>query len=272
MYIFAQNPRHSLEEIANCRLGVIEAGYFSTEDYDIALQKPYGIPHYLLIFIKKGLAYIRRGEKEIWAEKNTLLLYHPGEAQELVFLKEESTEASWIVFSGSQAEEILAELNLDVVKTANLSGDTVGPIVQQLLQELPESNIYQDELLNSLLLQALARTAQNRALKESSAGIESVIKKIGLEYNKNTPASVYARECGISLSHFMRLFKQSTGTSPHDFRLKLRIEAAKALLKNTDCTLTVIANQVGFKDPFHFSSYFKKITGLSPQKFREIKE
>ena len=70
----------------------------------------------------------------------------------------------------------------------------------------------------------------------------------------------------------MRLFKQITGTSPHDFRLKLRIDAAKALLKTTDCTLAVIANQVGFKDPFHFSSYFKKITGLSPQKFRESKE
>lgn len=272
MYIFAQNPRYSLDKVASCRLGVIEAGCFSTEDYDIALQKPNGIPHYLLIFIKKGLAYIRRGEKEIWAEKNTLLLYHPKEAQELVFLKDESTEASWIVFSGSRASEILAELNLDGTTAGRLSGDTVTPIVRQLMQELPEANIYQDELLNSLLLQALARTAQNRALKEPAAGVESAIKKIGLEYNKNTPASVYAKECGISLSHFMRLFKQITGTSPHDFRLKLRIDAAKALLKTTDCTLAVIANQVGFKDPFHFSSYFKKITGLSPQKFRESKE
>ena len=77
-----------------------------------------------------------------------------------------------------------------------------------------------------------------------------------------------ARECGLSVSHFTRSFRQSFGTSPHKYRIRQRVERAKQLLSDSSCPLSELALHTGFADQAAFSRTFKAVVGSSPGRWR----
>jgi AraC-like DNA-binding protein len=77
-----------------------------------------------------------------------------------------------------------------------------------------------------------------------------------------------ARECGLSVSHFNRAFRQSLGIAPHQWLLGLRLARAKEQLLNTHASLAEIATNCGFADQSHFTRVFAKHEGSSPGKWR----
>ncbi|MBB4440733.1 MULTISPECIES: helix-turn-helix domain-containing protein [Rhizobium] len=74
---------------------------------------------------------------------------------------------------------------------------------------------------------------------------------------------------GFSRAHFAATFKAATSMSAHEFLLRMRIQAAARLLICTDLALVEIALQTGFQNQPHFTTVFKKITSLTPRKWRE---
>jgi AraC family transcriptional regulator len=71
----------------------------------------------------------------------------------------------------------------------------------------------------------------------------------------------------ISPYHFLRLFKQSTGITPHQYILLRRIDKAKFLLHHSELSIAEIAVRVGFCDQSHLTQYFKRIVGVTPKQF-----
>ncbi|MBV9264807.1 MAG: helix-turn-helix transcriptional regulator [Acidobacteriaceae bacterium] len=74
----------------------------------------------------------------------------------------------------------------------------------------------------------------------------------------------------MSAFHFARLFKLSTGETPHTFVTRLRMERAKLLLQNRDSSVANIARGVGFSSKGHFAGAFRRCVGVSPAVFRAI--
>ena len=79
-----------------------------------------------------------------------------------------------------------------------------------------------------------------------------------------------AEECGLSVTHFARAFRQSTGISPHRWLLERRVENAMALLLHGDRGLPDIALDCGFADQSHFTRTFSKYAGVSPGRWRRL--
>jgi AraC family transcriptional regulator len=98
--------------------------------------------------------------------------------------------------------------------------------------------------------------------------IRQAKNRILVDLDKSVSVTALAREAGLSRSHFCRAFKQSTGVSPHQWRLKKRFERALALLADDSVTLTNIADALGFASLSHFSAAFKRATGLTPSQYR----
>ena len=69
---------------------------------------------------------------------------------------------------------------------------------------------------------------------------------------------------GLSVNHFARAFRQSTGLAPHAYLVQRRIERAERLLSRTDLPLSEIALAVGFADHSHFARHFRRLTGATP--------
>src|SRR3989442_11921738 len=72
----------------------------------------------------------------------------------------------------------------------------------------------------------------------------------------------------MSPYHFARLFKRSTGVPPHRFLVRRRIDAARALLAAQTAPIAEIAQLVGFRTPSHFTTTFRRVTGLTPSAYR----
>jgi AraC-like DNA-binding protein len=84
-----------------------------------------------------------------------------------------------------------------------------------------------------------------------------------------TPLSDIAKACGLSVSHFSRAFRRSTGLAPHAWLLHVRVEAAKAMLRGRGSSLSMIALACGFADQSHFTRVFTRRVGLSPGAWRK---
>ena len=93
--------------------------------------------------------------------------------------------------------------------------------------------------------------------------------KIRREYTSNETNAEYAAQLNMSVSHFLSLFKKITGTTPQQYKLQLRIAAAKNMLLNTQYRISDIAQSVGFNDSLYFCRYFRNSTGMSPKEFRK---
>jgi AraC family transcriptional regulator len=79
-----------------------------------------------------------------------------------------------------------------------------------------------------------------------------------------------AGAAGLSLFHFAKLFKRSTGSSPHQYVLERRLERAKELLRKTGLSLSEIALQAGFADQSHLTNVFRRFIGVTPSQFRTL--
>ncbi len=77
-----------------------------------------------------------------------------------------------------------------------------------------------------------------------------------------------AEQAGMSEFHFNRLFKRATGVPPSQYQIKLRMDAARRLMRETKRSVITIANEVGYSNPSHFAQLFRKETGLSPTDYR----
>ena len=66
-----------------------------------------------------------------------------------------------------------------------------------------------------------------------------------------------------------RVFKKNTGVSIHAFLVNYRITAAMEILRSGSMSVKEIASMVGFSDLPHFTKTFKRITGITPGRYRD---
>ena len=77
-----------------------------------------------------------------------------------------------------------------------------------------------------------------------------------------------AQSVELSRAHFARMFRKSTGESPHQFVLRQRIERAMTMLRSDDARVLDVAVACGFKTQQHFARVFRHVCGVSPTEYR----
>ena len=78
-----------------------------------------------------------------------------------------------------------------------------------------------------------------------------------------------AQSVGLSTAHFARMFRKSTGETPHQFVLRQRLDRAKAMLRVPDARVLDVAVACGFKTQQHFAQVFREVCRVSPTEYRQ---
>ncbi|PVC66090.1 AraC family transcriptional regulator [Priestia megaterium] len=137
----------------------------------------------------------------------------------------------------------------------------------------PQGKLYIDSVTNLIIYHILKQHNDSQSnFLSKTPGLEHL--KIAMEYMQDHYAESITldeltRLSNLSSSHFINSFKQTLGVTPHQYLLKIRIERAKEKLQSSSLPLSEIAYELGFTDQSHFSKHFKKITGMSPLKWKQ---
>ncbi len=88
-------------------------------------------------------------------------------------------------------------------------------------------------------------------------------------YQEEFSVAELAAACSISESRLYHLFCEELGSTPVYIKNKIRTERAAQLLKNTDASISAIAEAVGFHSAAYFRETFKQYTGTTPAAYRK---
>jgi AraC family transcriptional regulator len=110
--------------------------------------------------------------------------------------------------------------------------------------------------------QAAARTG-----RLSPRALQRALQFIEAHLSERFTLDALAASAGISRFHFARLFRSTTGHSPMEFLMRLRVERSTALLARGEASICEIAATLGFCDQSHFTRTFRRMTGMSPSDF-----
>jgi len=77
-----------------------------------------------------------------------------------------------------------------------------------------------------------------------------------------------AQAVELSTAYFSRMFRKSTGETPHQFLLRQRLERAEKMLRSADGRVMDVAVACGFKSQQHFAQVFRHVYGVSPTEYR----
>jgi AraC-like DNA-binding protein len=102
------------------------------------------------------------------------------------------------------------------------------------------------------------------------ASVVKVIRHMKQELQEPLDLDQIANIAATSKFHFVRIFDEITGTTPHHFLACLRIQRAKELLLKSEHSITEICMEVGYNSLGSFSKTFSFLVGLSPVEFRAM--
>jgi AraC-like DNA-binding protein len=102
----------------------------------------------------------------------------------------------------------------------------------------------------------------------SKVRLNRVLEYIAAKLQDDMSLSALADIAGMNLYHFSRLFKQSTGFSPHRYVLEQRIRRGQQLLRTSDMTVLEASVRSGFADQGHFTKVFRRFAGVTPTEYR----
>ncbi|UXT97960.1 helix-turn-helix transcriptional regulator [Agrobacterium tumefaciens] len=139
----------------------------------------------------------------------------------------------------------------------------------------PSNHLYIDSLITvfSTYLLRNYSTLQDRLSSQLRGGLAPRTWRDVENYIRShigEPLSIerLAQIADLSPSHFLRAFRQTTGSPPHRFVLAMRIEAAERLLLTTDMPLARIASLTGFANHSHMTAALKQHRALTPSALR----
>ena len=156
--------------------------------------------------------------------------------------------------------------NPDIRKMPLAKNDSLGGM--QLIKNLTEI------LLINLMRRETGKreTSAQFLLKEDYEEhiTREIIALLKANVNRDISIDDIARTLSYTKSYLFRQFKRSTGDTIMSYFLKLKIDAAKKMLRAGGMSVSEIATSLAFDSPNYFSKAFKKVTGRTPLQYRAM--
>lgn len=246
------------------------------DSYRLSWSQGRTLNEYQLVYITRGRGIFETretGRVKIEAGQAFLLFpnvwhrYHP--------ISEQGWDENWIGFNGEVAKRIMDGFFSPEKALIRIGHDQeLLDLIRSVTSLMQQPTAGYQQLMAARAMEVLAH-ARLRSLSYRSTDRE-VSRKVQearsylLDHSaEQVDMNDLARRVGLSYSRFRFVFKESTGTSPLQYHLDIRLNKARELLLQSDLSITEIADRIGFSDVFYFSRLFKKKKGCSPNSYRK---
>ena len=152
---------------------------------------------------------------------------------------------------------------------------TYSYLFKEMILELQTCRVGYESLLSMYLEQIFILIQRSRLAKKPTVSshlqeeMRIARRYFQDHYNEDINIEEYALSRNMSVSYFLKKFKEVTTKSPMQYILSIRISNAVTLLESTDYNVTEISTIIGYDNPLYFSRIFKKQKGVSPSDYRK---
>ncbi|MCD8535798.1 MAG: AraC family transcriptional regulator [Verrucomicrobia bacterium] len=156
-------------------------------------------------------------------------------------------------------DPLLRELSLQMV--SQVSQDH-GGYVQCLLSAMAAHIVFRYSAVREFVPE-ISKGLSTHALRKS-------IQYIHDHFSEDLSTEDIAAQVELNAAYFARMFKRSTGISPHQYLLSCRVNHARILLAQKSVKISEIASASGFYDQSHLTNCFKKVMNMTPSQYSRI--
>lgn len=228
-----------------------------------------------LIYITKGVGYVCFDDNnEMEISKGKILLINPNQKYTYYHLSDYEWKEYFIRFETDAAFDLLIRkffpvdksiidigFNEELTKLFNRAIDVVK-------NGLKSSQVYLSGMLFHVLGLIISESKNKTIEKKELQKIEQAKIIMNENIYEDLTIQEIATKLNISYTLFRKNFKKYTGEAPAKYLNDLKMNKAKQLLHETSDSIKEIAFLLQFSSMEHFSTTFKKATGMSPKDFR----
>lgn len=172
-------------------------------------------------------------------------------------------------------EEILRRLNRRGVCDTAVHNPRCAALIRLMMEECKNDGPYHEEsmkgYLRALVIETLRMVQERDNGKRSvkyNRYVEKAAQYISMHYAEDIRIKQLARSCGLSESHFRRIFDESVGMTPNDYINMVRIDKACDMLLKEDLAMSEVCERAGYQTASSFNRNFKALTGMSPLQWK----
>ena len=251
-------------------LFVQSTGYYITAP-NYSLQNRSHLHSYLLLYTEVGSGIVCFRNKEITLTPGYAILINCDEPHSYFCHNNQEWIFHWVHFSGSCADGYINEILLKWQAMEMPEGASFFEEINRLLlmhEKIAE--IRCSTLLFQMCSDFLIRIHQNEQSisEQSSPYVRNAISYIEEYFTSSMTLDNLSQHVNISKYYLSHIFKQQTGSSPHEYPQNVRITHAKSLLHSSKDSVATIAEKCGFNSCTVFIQAFRKKEGITPLEYR----
>lgn len=170
----------------------------------------------------------------------------------------------WLLPQNTEAWQHLSDLGQTVVPFRG--SEQVWSLMTLLYNEIGGRTGFRQLLISEV--QRLVKSVET-PISTSLSRVQTLFNEVEGQLHLPWTIAEMAKQCFISEEQFNRLSKQLFNMSPRSKLIELRMHKAADLLQYPAWSVAMIANRLGYRDPYNFTHRFKKFYGTSPTRYRK---
>ncbi|HEB27685.1 MAG TPA: AraC family transcriptional regulator [Porticoccus sp.] len=234
---------------------------------------------HLLIYCTDGKGIVAAKGSTVGINAGDILVLPKGIAHRYQATTNAPWSIYWIHFAGGLCDNFLEPLLNEDESLTVLSPGAHAKIVSdfETLLEVRQTGYNQRNFIHAsnLLRQLLSYLSATHPLTTTKEGIQFDLDAVHAlmqeKLHSHLALEELAEKVNLSKYHFSSKYKAITGQSPIQHFLHLKMEHACYLLDISGHSIKAISRDLGYEDNYYFSRLFKKIIGVSPQQYRQLK-
>lgn len=274
----------------NWNIRVVNAETITCENYISPNRRDF----YKILFIKEGSGLFSLGMNNYNIEGSTILFLHPNEiiswrslSTSLIghycLFKKRYVDAHPVLKVSLDRHQLFSNISKSVIHLEPAAIDTINGLFLQMHEQAKVGGSLAEEAMQAYLQLIIIESVKSidfpkpNSISEEYRHIHQffhILEAEASHINKDNPiriktAKEFADQLALHPNYLNALLKKQTGQNISTHIKNRLLEESKALLLQTDWTLSEIGMSIGFAEQANFTLFFKKNLGMTPSEFRK---